>query len=90
MHKNDLSLCVNDLKKLGVTISIDDFGTEYSSLSRLKTLPIDRIKIDDQTHYYTIEVKLFNDMTNLGHVYILKSKNRDEIINLEKKEEKDE
>jgi rod shape-determining protein MreC len=51
---------------------------------------IDRIKIDNQTHYYTIEVKLFNDMTNLGHVYILKSKNRDEIINLENKEEKDE
>ncbi len=36
---------------------------------------IDRIKIDNQTHYYTIEVKLFNDMTNLGHVYIIKSKN---------------
>ncbi|WP_310559951.1 rod shape-determining protein MreC [Flavobacterium sp.] len=51
---------------------------------------IDRIKIDNQTHYYTIEVKLFNDMTNLGHVYIIKSKSRDEIINLEKKEEKDE
>ena len=29
-------------------------------------------------------------MTNLGHVYILKSKNREEIINLEKKVEKDE
>ena len=29
-------------------------------------------------------------MTNLGHVYIIKSKNRDEIINLEKKQEKDE
>jgi rod shape-determining protein MreC len=51
---------------------------------------IDRIKIDNQTHYYTIEVKLFNDMTNLGHVYILKSKNREEILNLEKKSEKDE
>jgi rod shape-determining protein MreC len=51
---------------------------------------IERIKIDNETHYYTIEVKLFNDMTNLGHVYILKSKNRDEIINLEKKKEKDE
>ncbi len=36
------------LKTLGVTISIDDFGTQYSSLSRLKTLPIDRIKIDMQ------------------------------------------
>jgi len=51
---------------------------------------IDRIKIDNQTHYYTIEVKLFNDMTNLGHVYIIKSKNREEILNLEKKSEKDE
>lgn len=38
----------NTLKKLGVTISIDDFGTEYSSLSRLKILPVDRIKIDMQ------------------------------------------
>jgi rod shape-determining protein MreC len=51
---------------------------------------IERIKIDNETHYYTIEVKLFNDMTNLGHVYILKSKNREEIINLENKEEKNE
>jgi diguanylate cyclase (GGDEF)-like protein len=36
------------LKLLGITISIDDFGTQYSSLSRLKMLPIDRIKIDMQ------------------------------------------
>ena len=34
------------IKNLGVTLSIDDFGKEYSSLSRLKELPIDRIKID--------------------------------------------
>lgn len=47
---------------------------------------IDRIEIDNQTHYYTIEVKLFNDMTNLGHVYIIKSKDREEITNLEKRE----
>jgi len=39
---------LNELKTLGVTISIDDFGTEYSSLNRLKTMPIDRIKIDIQ------------------------------------------
>lgn len=51
---------------------------------------IDRIYTDDETHYFKIEVKLFNDMTNLGHVYIIKSKDREEIINLEKKEEKDE
>jgi diguanylate cyclase (GGDEF)-like protein/PAS domain S-box-containing protein len=34
------------LKQLGVLISIDDFGTGFSSLSLLKHLPIDRIKID--------------------------------------------
>ncbi|MGL4915848.1 MAG: putative bifunctional diguanylate cyclase/phosphodiesterase, partial [Aeromonas allosaccharophila] len=34
------------LKNLGVQIAIDDFGTGFSSLSLLKTLPIDRIKID--------------------------------------------
>jgi len=39
---------LNKLKELGVTIAIDDFGTEYSSLSRLKTMPVDRIKIDMQ------------------------------------------
>lgn len=39
---------LNEMKGLGVTIAIDDFGTEYSSLSRLKTLPVDRIKIDMQ------------------------------------------
>jgi rod shape-determining protein MreC len=51
---------------------------------------IDKVEIDNQTHYYTIQVKLFNDMTNLGHVYIIKSENREEIINLEKKSQKDE
>jgi rod shape-determining protein MreC len=51
---------------------------------------INKVEFDNQTHYYTIQVKLFNDMTNLGHVYILKSKNREEIINLEKKGKKDE
>lgn len=39
---------LNGLKKLGMYISIDDFGTEYSSLSRLKLLPMDQIKIDKQ------------------------------------------
>lgn len=39
---------LNELKKLGAMISIDDFGVEYSSLNRLKRLPIDRIKVDMQ------------------------------------------
>lgn len=37
---------LRSLKEMGVTIALDDFGTEYSSLSRLKALPVDRIKVD--------------------------------------------
>jgi diguanylate cyclase (GGDEF)-like protein/PAS domain S-box-containing protein len=36
---------LHSFKALGVTISIDDFGTEFSSLNYLKQLPVDRIKI---------------------------------------------
>lgn len=34
------------LKEYGIKISLDDFGTGFSSLSYLKTLPIDTLKID--------------------------------------------
>lgn len=34
------------LRDIGIKISLDDFGTEYSSLSYLKGLPIDTLKID--------------------------------------------
>jgi diguanylate cyclase (GGDEF)-like protein len=34
------------LRNLGITISIDDFGTGFSSLSYLDTLPVDIVKID--------------------------------------------
>jgi diguanylate cyclase (GGDEF)-like protein len=37
---------LNGLSRVGVGLSIDDFGTGFSSLSYLKRLPIEEIKID--------------------------------------------
>jgi diguanylate cyclase (GGDEF)-like protein len=37
---------LNELARLGVGLAIDDFGTGFSSLSYLKRLPIEELKID--------------------------------------------
>ncbi len=47
---------MSKLKKLGISVAIDDFGRGYSSLHRLEFIPFDRIKID----------KSITDNINLG------------------------
>jgi diguanylate cyclase (GGDEF)-like protein len=40
------ALVLQELRDLGVQISLDDFGTGFSSLANLRNLPINRVKID--------------------------------------------
>ena len=42
----DLDPVLEQLRHIGIRISIDDFGAGYSSLSRLKNLPVSSLKID--------------------------------------------
>lgn len=45
---------------------------------------VEKIYTDNQTNYFTLDIKLFNDMTQISHVYILKNNDTEEIIELEK------
>ncbi|HEY5303074.1 MAG TPA: EAL domain-containing protein [Acidimicrobiales bacterium] len=45
---------IEQLRALGVRISIDDFGVGYSSMSQLLELPIDELKID-KTFVFALE-----------------------------------
>ena len=52
-----------------------------------ENIPIGTIKeynLDSSKSFYTIEVGLFNDMTNIKNVYIITNRDRKEILKLEK------
>ncbi|HEY8099556.1 MAG TPA: EAL domain-containing protein [Burkholderiaceae bacterium] len=40
------SATVAHLRSLGISVAIDDFGAGYSSLGKLRNLPIDKLKLD--------------------------------------------
>jgi diguanylate cyclase (GGDEF)-like protein len=62
---------VEQLNLLGVRLSVDDFGTGFSSLAILKRLPIDELKIDrsfvSQMLVDESDLIIVRSMINLGH-----------------------
>lgn len=64
----------------------DTIITGGRSLIFPKGIPIGRIKnysLDQSESYYNIDIKLFNDMTNIGYVYIIENTEQAEIRTLQ-------
>ncbi|WP_324720920.1 rod shape-determining protein MreC [Salinimicrobium sp. HB62] len=60
----------------------DTIITGGRSLIFPKGLPIGAVKnfsLDQSESYYNIDIQLFNDMTNIGYVYIIENTQQDEI-----------
>jgi diguanylate cyclase (GGDEF)-like protein len=72
MDDSELTVtAMRNLKKLGVSLSLDDFGTGWSSLGYLRRFQFDRIKIDrsfmrDLASQPTAET-VVRSIINLGH-----------------------
>jgi rod shape-determining protein MreC len=45
---------------------------------------VEKVYTDDETNFFTLDIRLFNDMTSLGYVYIIRNKDTPEIKKLEK------
>jgi len=81
---------LNQLSKMGVKLSIDDFGTGFSSLAYLKQLPVNQIKIDksfisdlaNDVDDQTIVKTTINLAENLGLSTIIEGVEDEEALKL--------
>lgn len=45
-HGSDINSQLQELKDMGISVAMDDFGTGFSNLGQLEALPLDTLKID--------------------------------------------
>lgn len=79
-----------DVPKLAPVAIGDTIITGGRSASFPKGILVGEIvsfKLDDTEDYYTINIKLFNDMTSIGHVYIINNLDANEISILNSQDE---
>lgn len=48
---------------------------------------VHKYHLNKDDNYYDIDVQLFNDMTNIGYVYIIENNNKEELLKLDQQDE---
>ncbi|MFD0798788.1 rod shape-determining protein MreC [Maribacter chungangensis] len=84
--KSYTTVQLTDIPRLAPLKIGDTILTGASSSIFPENIPIgtiSRFDLDSSKSFYFIDVKLFNDMTNVKNVYIIKNLNREEIERLE-------
>jgi len=70
----------------------DTIETSGKSAIFPKGIPVGTIEtfeLDQSKNFYTLSVRLLNDMTNLGHVYVIKNAHKKEIKAIENREDEE-
>jgi len=76
---------LTEIPKIAPVQKGDTIITSGRSAIFPKGIPIGTVsnfKLDIAENYYEINVKLFNDMTNIEHVYVIENKDSEAIENL--------
>lgn len=83
--KSPNNIQLTDVEKIAPVIKGDTITTSGRSSIFPKGIPIGTVKdfkLDAAENYYEINITLFNDMTNIEHVYIIENLDTKEITNL--------
>ena len=77
---------LTDVPRLAPILVGDTIVTDGKSTIFPRGLMVGTISdytLDEAADYYTLEIELFNDMTNLNHVYVIENRHSEEILQLE-------
>lgn len=80
---------LDDISKVAnITVNDTIVTGKYSTFPQgIQIGKVVKTKLDTSQNYFEIDVQLFNDMRNIGHVYVVKNKAVKEINNLLKNSE---
>lgn len=84
--KNTGYVHLSDIPRLAEIYKGDTIVTGGDSTIFPENIPIgviDKASTNETSNYFTISVRLFNDMTNLGYIYVITNKDIEEINQLE-------